>query len=116
MIIWNDGSGNQTADLKYKDQYLYAGANKGAIAPTSLVTAICENSTAIENVSTSGLRVFADHGSIIIIAPQERQGQKLNVYTTAGLLIRTITLTGEINYIDALPAGLYLVGNKKVLL
>jgi len=115
-IIWNDGSGNQTADLKYKDQYLYAGANKGAIAPTSLVTAICENSTAIENVSTSGLRVFADHGSIIIIAPQERQGQKLNVYTTAGLLIRTITLTGEINYIDALPAGLYLVGDKKVLL
>ena len=115
-IIWNDGSGNQTGDLTYRNQYLYTGANKGAIAPTSLVTAICENSTAIENVSTSGLRVFADHGSIIIIAPQERQGQKLNVYTTAGLLIRTITLTGEINYIDALPAGLYLVGDKKVLL
>jgi len=30
-IIWNDGSGNQTADLKYKDQYLYAGANKGLL-------------------------------------------------------------------------------------
>ena len=115
-IIWNDGSGNQTQDLTYRNQYLYTGANKGLIQPSSLVTAICENSTAIENVSTSGLRVFADHGSIIIIAPQERQGQKLNVYTTAGLLIRTITLTGEINYIDALPAGLYLVGDKKVLL
>lgn len=42
MIIWNDGSGNQTKDLTYKDQYLYTGANKGSISPTSVVTAICE--------------------------------------------------------------------------
>ena len=42
MIIWNDGSGNQTADLKYKNQYLYTGANKGAIAATTKITAICE--------------------------------------------------------------------------
>ena len=41
-IIWNDGGGNQTGDLIYKDQYLYIGANKGAIQPASKVTAICE--------------------------------------------------------------------------
>ena len=42
MIIWNDGSGNQTPDLKYQNQYLYTGANKGAIQPTTLITQICE--------------------------------------------------------------------------
>lgn len=47
-IIWNDGSGNQTPDLKYKDQYLYAGANKGSIQASSQVTTICEPATAVE--------------------------------------------------------------------
>ena len=42
QIIWNDGSGNQTNDLKYQDQYLYSGANKGSIQPTKQITAICE--------------------------------------------------------------------------
>ena len=42
QIIWNDGSGNQTQDLKYQDQYLYTGANKGSIQPTKQITAICE--------------------------------------------------------------------------
>lgn len=41
-IIWNDGSGNQTRDLKYKNQYLYSGSNKSTIDATSKVTAICE--------------------------------------------------------------------------
>jgi len=48
-IIWNDGAGNQTQDLNYKDQYLYAGANKGSIAATSQVTAICTEPMAVEN-------------------------------------------------------------------
>ena len=41
-IIWNDGSGNQTPDLVYRNQYLYAGANKGSIQPASPVTTLCE--------------------------------------------------------------------------
>ena len=51
QIIWNDGSGNQTADLKYQDRYLYSGANKGSISPTSQVSAICAPSTDIDLVS-----------------------------------------------------------------
>lgn len=47
QIIWNDGSGNQTNDLKYQDQYLYSGANKGSIQPTKQVTAICEPVTTL---------------------------------------------------------------------
>ena len=42
MIIWNDGSGNQTADLKYRNRYLYTGTNKGSIQATEQITAICE--------------------------------------------------------------------------
>ena len=41
MIIWNDGGGNQTPDLKFQNQYLYAGANKGAIKATEHITQIC---------------------------------------------------------------------------
>jgi len=47
QIIWNDGSGNQTNDLKYQDQYLYSGANKGSIQPTKQITAICEPVTTL---------------------------------------------------------------------
>ena len=50
MIIWNDGSGNQTPDLKYQDQYLYAGNNKGSIKATSIVSAICESTTDFEEI------------------------------------------------------------------
>ena len=54
MIIWNDGSGNQTADLKYTNQGLYTGNDKGAIRCTSQVTNLCDsNSTAVENVEVS---------------------------------------------------------------
>ena len=42
MIIWNDGSGTQTKDLKYKNQHLYTGADKNTIAATTKITAICE--------------------------------------------------------------------------
>lgn len=53
MIIWNDGSGNQTADLKFTNQGLYTGSNKGSIQCTSQVTAICGESTDVENVEVS---------------------------------------------------------------
>jgi hypothetical protein len=53
QIIWNDGSGNQTPDLKYKNQYLYTGSNKGSISPTSAVSAICDDTEDIENIISS---------------------------------------------------------------
>ena len=54
MIIWNDGSGNQTADLKYTNQGLYTGNDKVSIRCTSQVTNLCDsNSTAVENVEVS---------------------------------------------------------------
>ena len=54
QIIWNDGSGNQTADLNLTNQGLYTGSNKGSIQCTSQVTNLCDsNSTAVENVEVS---------------------------------------------------------------
>ena len=51
QIIWNDGSGNQTKDLKFQNQYLYTGTDKNNIAATSKITAICE-STDITNLQS----------------------------------------------------------------
>ena len=69
-IIWNDGGGNQTQDLAFRNQYLYSGANKGAIQPTSVVTAICDNSSG-EGLSTvnsqlSTQKILRD-GQLLII-------------------------------------------------
>ena len=71
-IIWNDGSGNQTQDLIYKDQYLYTGSNKGSISPTSVVTAICEpvstNITERENRPSTNIKLLRD-GMLYIVLP-----------------------------------------------
>lgn len=62
QIIWNDGSGNQTNDLKYQDQYIYTGANKGSIQPTKQITAICEPVTTLlqsaEEIKTLNKKVL----------------------------------------------------------
>jgi Glycosidases len=114
MIIWNDGSGTQTQDLKFRNQYLYTGANKGAIQPTELITAICEQNTAVEEVTAAAISVFVRDGEIVIIAPQQMQGQTIPIYTATGQLIRTVTLHTKANRISGLPCGLYLVGGKKI--
>ncbi len=115
MIIWNDGSGNQTADLAYKNQYLYTGANKGSIKASTLITDICVHS-AIESTNASELQIFTHLGSIVISAPQSFEGNCLSVYSSTGQLVRTINLYEGLNRIDNLPKGLYLIGGVKVVL
>lgn len=83
-IIWNDGSGNQTQDLTYKDQYLYTGSNKGSIQPTSLVTAICEPvTTSVEQIinhPATTMKIMRD-GMLYILLPDgtmyNMRGQKV---------------------------------------
>lgn len=116
QIIWNDGGGNQTPDLKYQNQYLYSGESKNAIKPTALVTAICEARTGIDGTQTSGLQIYTSHGTIVVIAPWEMQGKPLNIYSSTGLLVRSVVLEEGINRIDIQAKGLYLVGDKKVVL
>jgi hypothetical protein len=84
MIIWNDGSGNQTKDLKFQNQYLYTGANKSAIAATTKITAICENTQAIDEVTENNkvARKMIRNGQLYIY----RNGKW---YTPAGQLITT---------------------------
>lgn len=76
MIIWNDGSGNQTGDLKYKDQYMYSGSNKGSISATSKVTAICEPTTGIENLSgrdaSENVQKILRNGKLYLVMPDGR--------------------------------------------
>ena len=73
-IIWNDGSGNQTQDLVFRDRYLYTGTDKGRIQPTTLITAICDSTMGVEHITASGNRarkVIVD-GRLCIILPDGR--------------------------------------------
>ena len=76
MIIWNDGSGNQTQDLVYKDQYLYSGANKGSIKASAAVTELCESLTGVQEmvqpVGTTECRKLARDGRLYILLPDGR--------------------------------------------
>ncbi len=83
QIIWNDGSGNQTADLKYQDQYLYAGANKGSVKVTSEVNVICMP-LATENMvcPTDNARKVLINGQIYIALPDGK------IYNVQGLRVR----------------------------
>ena len=85
QIIWNDGSGNQTADLKFTNQGLYTGSNKGSIQCTSQVTNLCDsNSTAVENVEVSkpSTRKVLINQSLYLIMPNG------DMYDVSGRLVR----------------------------
>ena len=71
MIIWNDGSGNQTADLKFTNQGLYTGTNKGSIQCTSQVTEICGEPTDVEELVTNKPmpRKMIINGALYLIMP-----------------------------------------------
>ena len=69
MIIWNDGSGNQTQDLKFQDQYLYTGSNKGAIKAVSKITTICPTEKIEQAESrTECIKLLRD-GKLLIVLP-----------------------------------------------
>ncbi len=83
MIIWNDGSGNQTADLHYLNHYLYTGASKGSIQATEQITAICE-ATDIKPVDhLPPTRKILINGMLYIVLPDgeiyNTQGQMVNL-------------------------------------
>lgn len=83
MIIWNDGSGNQTADLKYTNQGLYKGANKGSISCTSQITKLCEttNVEEVEVVEPMARKVLINQ-SLYLVMPNG------DMYDASGRLIR----------------------------
>ena len=69
QIIWNDGSGNQTRDLTFRNQYLYTGDNKGSIQPTEQITSVCQTMD-IESISRqSPNRKMLLNGVLYIVTP-----------------------------------------------
>ena len=83
MIIWNDGSGNQTPDLKFQDQYLYSGASKGSIKATTKITAICEPQTGIDEIVNrqSQNRKLLIDGQLLIQVGD-------HIYTVTGQIVK----------------------------
>lgn len=82
QIIWNDGSGNQTQDLKYRDRYLYSGANKGSIQPVSEVTVICDLPMAVQQQGSAPAAVKVLHDGDLYILRDNK------VYTLTGQMVQ----------------------------
>ncbi len=83
MIIWNDGSGNQTADLKYTNQGLYKGTNKSSISCTSQITKLCATTDVekIEVVEPVARKVLIEQ-SLYLVLPNG------DMYDVSGRLVR----------------------------
>lgn len=108
-IIWNNGSGgngNQTADLTYVNHAMYTASGAG-----DLVSTLCSDITALNDAQASMLNVWAADHSLMIFTDMP---QNLKVYAADGRLVRNVSAGIGLTTVTGLPAGLYLVGNKKV--
>lgn len=84
MIIWNDGSGNQTRDLHYRNHYLYTGQNKGSVDATEPVTTICDEEQGLEETTATGsARLVLRDGMLYIVVTD---GETERMYDMNGRL------------------------------
>lgn len=103
MIIFNGGQNQpQTSDLEAVNYGIYKKSGY-----------VGQNTTGINNVAAeSGLKVYAVGHSLVIETPM---AGSINVATLDGR-VRTLRLAEGVNvYVDYAP-GLYIVGNKKVII
>ena len=108
-IIWNNGNGgngNQTADLGYVNHAMYTASGAGEV-----VTLLCSDITALNSTTSDALQVWAYDHTIMILSDVAK---KVNIYTADGRQLKTVNINIGLTTISGLPAGLYLVGNKKV--
>ena len=117
MIIWNDGRGTQTADLKYVNQGMYSGANKSSITQTSMVTLLCQDVVpgGIEEAAYSESPVRwsgVGHGALLVLSSVVCD---MPLYAADGHLVRIIRLQQGENLVENLPQGLYMLGHEKVI-
>lgn len=114
MIIWNDGNGNQTADLAFDMHGLYSGTSKSNISVTGTITTICENDVALEFVAqrSDEMKICGQHGQISIDSPEYGQ---INIIGIDGRLVRRVELSPGENIISGLLPGFYIAGKIKVV-
>lgn len=112
-IIFNDGMGNQTADLDFTMHGLYGGTNKGSIALQSTITLNCNDVPSnTNNPSKSEIQIYSQPNGLVISTPY---ATTLPVYTTTGILIRHLQLPRGITTLTDLPRGLYIIHHQKVV-
>ena len=113
LIIFNDGSGNQTADLAFTLNGMYSGANKGSITCASTVTLNCADVPQdIDYVTANKLVIYSNGGTLIISSPQSTT---LYIHTIDGRLLRTVDIDSGITTLEGFQQGVYLVNGKKAI-
>lgn len=111
--MWFD-NGDPYPDYAYDDFYIFNRAftqdevkdlmSRKGYSGVELVNADAED---------DGMRVYGYGSQITVIAPE---AMKLNVYTVDGALVRSVTLSQGLNTLDGFAAGIYVVGNYKIML
>ena len=111
--MWFD-NGDPYPDYAYDDFYIFNRAftqdevkdlmSRKGYSGVELVNADAED---------DGMRVYGYGDQITVIAPK---AMKLNVYTVDGTLVRAATLQEGLNTLDGFAAGIYVVGNYKIML
>lgn len=66
----------------------------------------------ISNVVADGFSVTGGAGEIVVVSDN---GMRIRVYSPDGLLVRKIDVSSGLTEIKGLPAGIYIVNGKKVL-
>ena len=113
LIIFNDGSGNQTADLAFTLNGMYSGANKGSITCASTVTLNCADvPQGIDYATANKLVIYSNGGTLIISSPQ---ATSLYIHAIDGRLLRTVDIESGITTLEGFQQGVYLVNGKKAI-
>ena len=97
MIIFNNGSGSQTADLTLVNNAVYN----------------TDGTASIGTIASDGLlKVYVSGSCLVIESPADTC---VKIYSADGIA-RTINISAGVNLIDTLPPGFYIVAGKKIML
>lgn len=117
QIIWNDGSGNQTRDLKFKMRHLYTGADKNSIAPAAEITILCsdvpEQPTATQEADANRIVLYTAGGSLFVYSDTDT---RVILYSLGGQCVAHLRIAQGENRFDNLPRGVYIARNQKIVL
>ncbi len=113
MIIWNDGQGNQTADLDFTMHGYYTADTSSGVS--SIVTELCNDilTDVVPNIEEESLQFACENGILYITSDSE---QDIVLYATDGRLIRTAHVQKGTNMLTDIPSGIYICNQQKVVI
>ena len=101
---------NLTAPVRFAFKYTCT-AEKSARWTITNLSISANNSTGIEEATANEMKVINGKGQVTI---ETAEAMPIAIYALTGAQVRQIELVEGTNIVE-LPAGIYLIGNKKVV-